>query len=57
MIKTIIVKLTDEERKALDAEFTGWCECESESDPLYHENNVMPFDNCVAKHHIIVAGA
>lgn len=29
----------------------GWCGCEQESDPLYHENGVTPFDNCVEKHH------
>lgn len=28
-----------------------WCECEHESDPLFHEDSVMPLDSCVFKHH------
>lgn len=28
-----------------------WCECGHESDPVFHEDFVMPLDSCVAKHH------
>jgi len=28
-----------------------WCECESESEPLFHNDGVVPMDNCVEKHH------
>lgn len=34
-----------------DMSTEGWCECEQESDPLFHSDGVMPMDNCVEKHH------
>lgn len=50
------IQVSQEVIDAVNAEFgefdmTGWCECEMESDPLFHDNSVMPMDNCVEKHH------
>lgn len=40
--------------KELSAEISmeGWCACESEpSEPFYHEDFQLVFENCVEKHH------
>lgn len=45
------VVLDEEDLEALEELRKGWCECEEESDPLYHADGQEPLDNCVTKHH------
>jgi hypothetical protein len=45
------VKLDEEQLKELKELQELWCDCESESDPLYHEDGITPFNSCVVKHH------
>lgn len=34
-----------------DMDTSGWCDCEQESSPVFHDDFVTPMDNCVEKHH------
>ena len=45
------ITLDEEDLKALKELQASWCACDSESDPLFHDDGQTPLDNCVDKHH------